>query len=90
VTGAQRIERHARRHRGEPACRIVDGFGVTASEPQPRLLHGMVRIGAAAEDAKSEFAQVVATLFEFLGQPLAMHDSLTNQLLRPAHHQERQ
>jgi hypothetical protein len=47
-------------------------------------------IRAAAEDAKSEFAQVVATLFEFLGQPLAMHDSLTNQLLRPADHQERQ
>ena len=41
----QHVEAHARDDRRQPAAQVLDHPRVRATEPQPRLLHGVVRVG---------------------------------------------
>ncbi len=49
ATRPQPIQAHARRDRGQPPAEVVDAGRIDPVESEPRLLHGILRIGAGAE-----------------------------------------
>ena len=55
---AQHVETHARDDGGQPAAEVGDGARVRAVEPEPRLLHGVLRFGHRAEHAVGDRVQV--------------------------------
>ena len=48
VAGAQHVQGDPRDHRGQPGAEVLDRLRVTAVEPQPGLLHGVVGLGGRA------------------------------------------
>jgi hypothetical protein len=47
--GAKAVQADPGDDRRQPAGEVLDGVGVGAGELEPRLLHGVVRLGPAAE-----------------------------------------
>ena len=66
---AQHVEAHPRDDRRQPAAEVLDVAGVGAAEPDPRLLHGVVGLGARAEHPVRDRPQVGPVRLELLGQP---------------------
>ena len=67
---AQHVERQARDDGRQPSAQVLDLIGVGAAEPQPRLLHGVVRFAQRAEHPVGHRPQMGSVLLETLGQPL--------------------
>ncbi len=45
AAGAQHVQAHPSRHRGQPAAQVLHRTGVRTAEANPRLLHGVVGLG---------------------------------------------
>jgi hypothetical protein len=64
--GAQHVEAHPRDHGRQPGAQVADGVRVSAAQPQPRLLYGVVGVGERAEHPVGDRAQVRPMLLEIL------------------------
>ena len=65
---AQHVQAHPRDDRREPSPQVVHAVDVGAGQPQPRLLHGVVGLGARAEHAVGHRRQVRPAVLEPLRQ----------------------
>src|SRR5690242_2385020 len=85
LAGPQHVEADPPDHGGQPCPQVIDGAGVAVAEPQPGLLHRVLRLADRAEHAVGDRLQVLAVLLELLGQPaLFGHRSfLTSMSRRP-------
>ncbi len=66
------FRRHPRDDRRQPAAEVLDLVGVGAAQPNPRLLHGVVRLGEGAEHPVGDRPQVGPVLLESLRQKVAV------------------
>jgi hypothetical protein len=66
---AKHVQAHAAHDRGQPGAQVVDVAGVGSAEPDPGLLHGVVRLGQGSEHPVGYGPQVGAVRLESLGQP---------------------
>jgi hypothetical protein len=82
--GAKAVQADPGDDRRQPAGEVLDGVGVGAGELEPRLLHGVVRLGPAAEHPVGDGAQARPAGLELLGQPVVVHRhrSLTTMTTR--------
>ena len=44
LAGPQHVEAHARDDRRQPSAEVVDARGISAAQPQPRFLNGVVHV----------------------------------------------
>jgi hypothetical protein len=70
LTRAQQVQAHPGYDRGEPAAHVLDAFGAGPAEPQPGLLHSIVRLGGRAEHPMSHRVQAGPVRLEALRQPV--------------------
>ncbi len=70
--GAQHLQAFPGDHSGQPSGEVVDIGGVGATEPQPRVLHGVVCLRERAEHPVGHRPQVALLLLEALGQPVGI------------------
>jgi hypothetical protein len=85
LAGPQHVQADPPDHGGQPGPQVIDGAGVAVAEPQPGLLHRVLRLADRAEHAVGDRLQMLAVLLELLGQPaLFGHRSfLTSMSRRP-------
>jgi hypothetical protein len=67
---AQQVERDAGDDRGQPAAEVLDLAHVGSADPDPGVLHGVVRLAERAEHPVGNRPQPGAMLPEALGQPI--------------------
>jgi len=79
---AQHVEADPGGDRRQPATEVLNLAGVRSARPEPRLLHGVVRLAQRAEHPERHRPQVGPVLLEPLRQPLVLAHPVT--LLRPA------
>jgi len=72
LAGAQQVQAHPGHDRGQPAAHVLHAVGARTAEPQPGLLHGVVRLGRRAEHPVGHRAQARPVRLEALGQPVAL------------------
>jgi hypothetical protein len=72
LSSAQFVETETRNDRGEPAAHVLDGVGVGAVQPQPRLLNDVVCVAHRAEHAIGDRPQVSPVSLELLRLPVAL------------------
>jgi len=83
---AEHVQGDASDHRREPAAQVVDARGIRAAEPEPRLLHGVVRLACRAEDTERDTPQVLAVLLEPPAQPVVLVHRHLSFARRPSCH----
>jgi hypothetical protein len=66
----QHVEGDPSHDRGQPAAQILHLVGTGTAEPEPGLLHGVVRLARRAEYSVGDGPQVGPVLLEPLGQPV--------------------
>src|SRR4029077_7311020 len=69
LAGPQHVQADPPDHGGQPCPQVIDGAGVAVAEPQPGLLHRVLRLADRAEHAVGDRLQMRAVLLELLGQP---------------------
>ena len=69
----QHVEAHAGRDRRQPAAQILDLAAIGSVEPQPRLLHRVIRLAQRAEHPVGDRPQARPVRFESCSQPLGVH-----------------
>jgi hypothetical protein len=61
---AKNVQAHEAHDRGQPGAQVVDVAGVGSAEPDPGLLHGVVRLGQGSEHPVGHGPQVGAVRLE--------------------------
>ncbi len=69
---AQHVEAHARDDRRQPPAEVLDAARVGATEPQPGLLHRVVRLARRAEHAVGDGPEVGAVRLELVRQQFTL------------------
>jgi hypothetical protein len=67
---AQHVQAHPRHHRGQPPRQVFDVSRLGAAEPQPGLLHRIVRLAERAEHPIGDLLQPVPVGLELFRQPI--------------------
>src|SRR5688500_5255106 len=65
---AQGVEADAGDDRRQPAAKVLDSGNVSAADPKPGFLNGVVGLGERAEHPIGDGTQVRAVLLEALGE----------------------
>jgi hypothetical protein len=75
--GTQDVEADPRDHRGQPAAQVAHVVRAGTAQPEPGILHGVVRLGQGAQHLVRHRVQVRPVLLELVGQKfLALHRHL--------------
>ncbi len=67
-TGAEHVQRHARDDGGQPRTEVLHDACVRSTEPQPRLLNGVISVAQRAEHPVSHRPQARPVLLELICQ----------------------
>src|SRR5207247_4089405 len=82
---AQQVEAQPRDDRRQPSPEILDSACVSAAEPYPGFLNGVVRFAPRAEHPVGDRPQVTPVFLESLRQPLVfVHRSHSLDLASPS------
>jgi hypothetical protein len=83
----EHVQAHAAHNGRQPSSKVFDVTGVCSAEPDPGLLHGVIRLSQGAEHAVCDRPQVGAVGFESLSQPnlISHEDTSTTRESSPCH-----
>ena len=76
--GAQHVQALARDDRRQPAAEVLDPGGAGPADPQPRLLDGVLGLGARAQQPVRDRSQPVAVLLEPRGEDVVAGHVVTS------------